>query len=559
MKKQAALFSLLLLLVSCTAPLSSLSSETSDSFLASLSPESSVTDFTFQDGELTENLIDDNYRSFYQIFVGSYADSNGDHLGDLNGIDQKLGYLHDIGYTGIWLSPIYSSLSYHKYDTNDYFKVDSGFGTNDDLKKLVQDAHALGIKVILDIALNHSGYNNPWFASALLAHIKKLKGDTLSEDEQNFDSLYVFYDTLEAAKASGSVYSKAGGNDFYYECNFSSDMPEFNFDSAFTYAKMKEILSFWMDLGVDGYRLDAVKYYYLNQTAKNLTVLNAFAADVKEKNPQGYLVGECWDSSSVISDYYGSDIDSFFYFPGSQPNGYIAYSMGGFDGSSKDVYLRGETKMISAAKSHIPAPFLDNHDMPRMTKAKDSQMTKFQLGLRDFLTGAVYNYYGDETGLSSANNPGGDYADSNYRCHYCWDDTTHAMECYDPQYANPQTEYYPAAMTQLTDENSVLSYETKALKIRNAYPAISHGSVASGDDARNDDDSDPLLILDKTYDGKTVRLVYNFSLSVSSAYSVPDSYTPKAVLLSDTAAKATYQDHALTLPPYAIAVLEPSR
>jgi hypothetical protein len=133
------------------------------------------------------------------------------------------------------------------------------------------------------------------------------------------------------------------------------------------------------------------------------------------------------------------------------------------------------------------------------------------------------------------------------------------MECYDPQYANPQTEYYPAAMTQLTDENSVLSYETKALKIRNAYPAISHGSVASGDDARNDDDSDPLLILDKTYDGKTVRLVYNFSLSVSSAYSVPDSYTPKAVLLSDTAAKATYQDHALTLPPYAIAVLEPSR
>ena len=100
-------------------------------------------------------IKDDNYRNYYEIFVSSFADSNGDGIGDLKGITDKLDYIADLGYTGIWMTPIFSSPTYHKYNASDYFQIDEDFGTMDDLKTLVEEAHKRDIKVILDLALNH--------------------------------------------------------------------------------------------------------------------------------------------------------------------------------------------------------------------------------------------------------------------------------------------------------------------------------------------------------------------------------------------------------------------
>lgn len=158
------------------------------------------------DTGITEHLIDapleDNYRNWYEIFPYSYCDSNNDKIGDLLGIDSKLGYLRGLGYTGIWLTPIFKTSTYHGYDINDYFQIRKDFGTMDDLKKLVKDAHALGIKVILDGVFNHTGLYNPWYASAVAAYKKKLARTAMTEEEENYSSLYSFFPDKASADAA---------------------------------------------------------------------------------------------------------------------------------------------------------------------------------------------------------------------------------------------------------------------------------------------------------------------------------------------------------------------
>ena len=518
-------------------------------------------DGTFVDVDLVENRVDDNYRNFYEIFVYSFADSDGDKIGDLKGIDDKIDYLAKIGYTGIWLTPIFASFSYHKYDAMDYFKIDPSFGTEEDLKHLVAHAHEKGIKVILDGVFNHSSNYNKWFEASFMAHEKKLAGETLSEEEANMDSLYVFYDSLEEAKASGSQYKQVVARDFYYECNFDASMPEFNYDSEFTYQTIQSIIDYYMDdeIGIDGFRLDAVKYFYLGKTEKNVQVLNRLKAMVKKNKADGYLVGEDWEGEDGIAKYYQSDVDSYFYFPSSGSQGFIMSSCGQYDGSYKLRYYNGQKGLIDNANGHIPAPFLGNHDMPRVTQGKNEEATKLQLGLRNMLTGAVYNYYGEEIGMSSSNISGStDYLDSNYRTHYYWDDETHAYETGNPPHANGQTQYYEGASSQLQDENSILNYEKKSLKLRNCFPAIARGSVLPLDEEsqqRNESNEDGLLIVDKQYQDQKVRLLFNFSLYNAVDYVLPQNWNAKSVLLVDNNDKAKLLDRTLTLPPYAIAVL----
>lgn len=522
--------------------------------------DSSIQENVFVDEEKAENRIDDNYRNFYEIFVPSYADSNGDHVGDLNGITAKLPEIASIGYTGIWLSPIFKSNTYHKYDASDYFTIDPSFGTMDDLKTLVSTAHSLGIKIILDGVFNHSGENNEWFSTAMIAHRKELQDETLTDEEKNYASLYVFYDTEEDAKKSGSTYYKAGGNNFYYEANFSSNMPEFNFDSEFTYTKIQSIIDFYMadDIGVDGFRLDAVKYYKLGNTEENVKILSRISKMIKDNNPDGYAVGECWSTNYDITQYYQSDLDSYFWFPASTNGGFITSSFSN-EGRLKGLYYRGAQGMEESAGSHIPAPFIDNHDMGRVAFGNNASKTKFNLGLLGMLTGNTFTYYGDEIGMNSSNLSDGDYKDSSYRTHYYWDDETHEMECDDVEHALTQKSNYPAFNQQKEDENSILNYVKKVNHLRNTYPFIARGKTLDMNEKEEemiDTPSVNLLAFRKEYEGKESMIVINFSATNSEEYIVEDGYEPKAVLLADVEKKATYKDNVLTLPSYSIAILE---
>lgn len=515
--------------------------------------EPSSSSYNNQNNEDLKDLkIDDKYRNFYEIFVYSFADSNGDNIGDLKGITSKLAYLRDLGFTGIYLTPIFESNTYHKYDTIDYFTIDPSFGTMDDLKELVSKAHELGIKVILDVALNHTSISNPLYSKSLLAHRKQFLGQELTEEDKEYASLYTFYDTLEDAQASGSTYYRAGANEFYYEANFSSDMPELNFDNELAYDLADEIFTTYLNLGVDGFRLDAAKYYYLGNTDKNIQVLNRFK-DICDAVKDNYIVAEVWDSDSVIKDYSASKIDSFFYFPvsSSYSNSFITRSFG-FEGMTRDNYLTGQQAMMDNSTS-IPAPFLDNHDMARMTQGNNSKRTKLQLGLLSLLTGCTFTYYGDEIGMSSANNPGGDYADSNYRTHYYWGDES--IECNDAPHSVVQTQYFPSAEEQLKDADSVLNYQKKANLIRNSIRPIARGeiSVSSEDEKINEDSDKYLLAYSKSYEDETVKIVINFSATDTLSYK--NDLDVEAVLLTDIDSSVTEEDGNISLPPYSIVIL----
>lgn len=500
-------------------------------------------------------ISNDNYRNYYEIFVSSYADSNGDGIGDLNGITAKLPYLHDLGYTGIWLTPIFASTTYHKYNASNYFEIDPTFGTMDDLKTLVAKAHELNIKIILDGVFNHSSDVNAWFDKSVLAHKKELAGQTLTDEEKNFADLYRFYDSKSEAEASGTRFKKAGANDFYYECNFTDDMPEFNFDSEYTYTLIESIIDYYMgpDIDVDGFRLDAVKYYKLNNTEENVKILSRIAKMIKDNDPNGYAVGECWDGATTIGNYYKSDLDSYFWFPATYETGLFRVSVSDYNGSNKSSYYRGMTNMEKYS-TKIPAAFLDNHDMQRLSLSNDPLgVTQFRLGLLGTMKGSVFHYYGDEIGMVSTEGTG----DANYRTHYYWDDETHEMETEDAPGASKQPQLRPGAKQQLEDPNSILNYTKKVNQMRLSYPFIARGTTVTPDeeDAQiNKSISTGLMVVKKQYENKNYKILINFSAYHEATYQT-NGYTPKYVITIKDDQYATYVDSSLTLPAYSIAIL----
>ena len=184
--------------------------------------------------------IDDNYRTFYQIFVGSFSDSNGDGIGDLRGIINRIDYLNDgdissgndLGIQGIWLSPIFTSPTYHKYDTTDYYEVDPKFGTEEDLKELLALCHERNVKVILDLVVNHTSDSHPWFLEFRKA---RRSGDTSNK-------YYNYYSCVPAGEqVGGRTYQKISGCNYYYECNFTGAMPELNYDNPAVKEEMLNI------------------------------------------------------------------------------------------------------------------------------------------------------------------------------------------------------------------------------------------------------------------------------------------------------------------------------
>lgn len=464
---------------------------------------------------------DDNYRSYYQIFVGAFADSNGDGVGDLKGIEDKLDYISDLGFRGIWLSPIFQSPSYHKYNTEDYFKVDPSLGTNDDLISLVRKAHEKNIKVILDLAINHSSRRNEMYKKAKAAYAK-LKGEAngneqnllngLSQDEiEEYSRLYVFDD--KGQNPGGKVFRRVDGHSFYVESTFDSDMPEFNFDSNLAWTYFNSIIDHYMnEVKVDGLRLDAVKYYYLGDGQKNYVALNKIEKRVKDDNPYGYVVAENWSSNGIIDAYYkNTNIDSYFYFPAQGASGFIGAVLKKI--GQRSTFLDGEKSMIEGSYGKIPAPFLSNHDTGRFTRSKVAD-AKFLYGCFASLTGNTFSYYGDEIGMAEGGN-----SDPDYRTHIEWGDS---YSCKDFSGSKPSTYPMGSVKDQIEDSNSLLNYIKKANKIRMSNDAIIKGKITNNSDEYTKENL--LLSIDKKVDDKEVRIVYNFDGTKTSTYKTSDGF-----------------------------------
>ena len=224
-------------------------------------------------------VYDDNYRNFYEIYVRSFSDSNGDGIGDLQGVISKLDYLkapdgqddsHALGVDGIWLMPICTSPSEHKYDVTDYCEIDPTYGTMEDFEELLKKFHERGIHVIIDLVLNHTSNEHPWFIQAVK--------DVNNGDYDSKYAQYYNFTTEPELDDNENVkgYSAVEGNEegYYYESRFVYSMPDLNLDNPDVFAEIKDIMKFWLEKGVDGFRLDACKSYFTNSMDKSIEFLS---------------------------------------------------------------------------------------------------------------------------------------------------------------------------------------------------------------------------------------------------------------------------------------------
>lgn len=412
--------------------------------------------------------VDDNYRTFYQIFVGSFSDGNNDGIGDLRGIINRMDYLNDgditsgddLGVQGIWLSPIFSSPTYHKYDAMDYYKIDWRFGNEETLKELIDLCHERNVKIILDLVLNHTSSQHPWFTEFIEA---RMKGDTTNK-------YYDYYTAVTTAeKKNGVTYQKIGGVDFWFECNFSGDMPELNYDNPKVKEEMLNIAKYYLDLGIDGFRFDAVKYIYYGDTKRSVEFWEWYMNELEAYCPEIYCVGECWSGESEILDYY-SAMNCFDFAIEKQ----VTRAVRGSSISSFLYYVESfQEKTQKNNPNGMPMFFLTNHDMDRIagafTTAKHMRMAA---NLYLLAPGSPFIYYGEEIGIRGSR--GTAMTDANRRLAMLWGDSDIIKDpvgsTYDKKYQITTT-----VASQLADENSLLNAYQEVISVRNRYPAIARG------------------------------------------------------------------------------------
>ncbi len=444
--------------------------------------------------------VDDNFRTFYQVFVGSFSDGNNDGIGDLRGVINRLDYLNDgdiangesLGVQGIWLSPIFSSPSYHKYDASDYYEIDWRFGTMEDLKELVELCHQRNVKVILDLAINHTSNKHDWFIKFKEARIN---GDTESP-------WYDYYACVTTAEKQGGVtYQKIAGIDCWYECNFSGDMPELNFDNPEVRQAALDIAKYYLELGVDGFRFDAVKYIYYGDTAGCVEFWQWYMDELRKIDPDIYCVGECWSGESEIMEYYPAL--NCFNFAMSGAESAVASAAKGFAITRYTGYLESfQQKVLAKNPDGMVMGFLSNHDMDRIAGAFVTENNmKMAANLYLLAPGSPVIYYGEEIGIRGSR--GSESTDANRRLAMLWGD--------DDLIRDPVGSTYPAdkqikttVADQLGDESSMLRHYQRLIALRHQYPAIARGVYHSLDCGEKNFGGFRV-----EYEGETIGILHN--------------------------------------------------
>lgn len=480
---------------------------------------------------LAEPAQPDSYN-WYEIFVYSYRDSNGDGIGDLQGVMDRLDYICDMGYTGLWLMPIMPSPSYHKYDVTDYTAVDPLYGTVADVQALTAACHERGVRVIIDLPVNHTSTRHPWFENACVAL-----------QEGRTDDPYVAYYTFTQTPGSKTV--PLAGTDWHYEEQFSGgQMPDLNLANPQVKEEIRRIMAFWLqECDVDGFRLDAVTSFFASDVAQNVAFLAELKAMAEALKPGSYLVGEAWVGLSAIAEYYRSGIDSFFLFPASQAEGFIVKSLMGRSPNAK-TYVSGMEKALEAIPQGVLAPFLCNHDTGRSIGLLQARQlpdrAKFAQGALNMLPGNVFTYYGDEIGMVGA----GD--DPNKRLAMYWNDGDMTQQ---PPGVTKLEYAYPCVDEQLQDPASLLNYckSVNHARLRSPLIARGHNTTLLAEAS--------LCVMQRELDDKKCIIAMNFSPKAEAVATVAEGLH----IVSDLEVgneKASLAGTELTLPPYAIVILE---
>lgn len=410
----------------------------------------------------------------YQVFVRSFFDSDGNGIGDLNGLRQKLDYITNIGFNAIWLLPIFESPSDHGYDVKDYYSIEYDYGGMTAFNNYITDARNKKVKTILDMVINHTSDQHPWFVDS-------------KNNANGRGNWYVWTNTIP----SGWQYPWGGGSAnnvwiwnstrgmYYYSAFGYGGMPDLNYFNPSVSNEILKVASNWVYKYVDGYRLDAARYLietgpYPNQadtppTKQFWTAYNNYLRSIK---PDFYTVGEVWENNGIVSGYYGTLTSCFnFDFASSVAN------------SIKNENNSSLVNMINTKPSSVPwkffAPFLDNHDDVfqngnRFADEVGGSVDKQKLGAVLLLTfpGTPYVYYGTEIGMRKGSQGG----DLGKRTPMQWDNTSKAGFTTGTPWTSIANNSDPINVSyQLSDSNSLLNLYKRLIKIRKVYPSLRRG------------------------------------------------------------------------------------
>ena len=336
----------------------------------------------------------------YEIFVRSFFDSDGDGIGDLNGLTQKLDYINDgnpatqrdLGARCIWLMPVAESPSYHGYDVTNYYRVERDYGTNDDFKRLVAEAHRRGIKVLVDMVLNHSSSEHPYFKEAMVYPASRYRD---------------WYRWSPAPPADRGpwgqvVWHRSPVREESYFGLFVDYMPDLNYENPAVREEAKKIARYWLEeMGVDGFRLDAIRHIVeegnvFSNTRGTHDVLREYAAFVRGIAPSAFTIGEVWDSTGAMLPYYPDQLDAHFAFEAA--DAIIEAVRTGSGARLLPPFVRLQTALPADRWS----PFLRNHDQTRTATELGGDIGRARLAATLLLTlpGLPFIYYGEEIGMT---------------------------------------------------------------------------------------------------------------------------------------------------------------
>lgn len=452
-----------------------------------------------------------NSTIWYEVFVRSFADSTSGPLacdgnGDLQGLIEKLDYLNDgdpntqedLGVTGIWLMPIMKSPSYHGYDITDYYTVNPEYGTNEDFKRLIEESHQRGIKVIIDLVLNHTSNQHPWFRES-------------TKPDSDYRDWYIWSEGKNPGYAGPLGVAWHPFLDDYYYGVFWSGMPDLNYTHPDVTTEIQNVIRFWLeDMGADGYRLDAIKYLVeegekQESTESTHAWLKDFYTYYKNVQPDAFTVGEVWSASVAVVKYIGDELDTAFQFD-------LANSTLDAANLGKRIQVDSQmTQTLRMYRPHTYATFLTNHDQARVMSVLGTE-GEARAAAMMLLThpGIPFIYYGEEIGMS------GSGPDEKKRTPMQWSAEAYAgfSECFPWQPANQDYETVNV-VAQDADPNSLLNLYRTLIALRNEHPAL-----MVGDYVKVESDAQPIYTFIRQLPGETILVVINLSRLPVSDYAI---------------------------------------
>ncbi|MBO0947621.1 alpha-amylase family glycosyl hydrolase [Fibrella forsythiae] len=411
----------------------------------------------------------------YELFVRAFADSNHDGIGDLNGVTQKLDYLRDLGISAIWLMPVNPSPTYHKYDITDYYGIDPDYGTLDDFRRLIHEAHKRGIAVLMDLVIHHTSIKHHWFTEAAKgpdnpyrSFYKWMLPDEIKR--RNLATRDITADSDERSPwhyAPGTTRSNPATEKYYGM--FWSGMPDLNFDHQPLREEIYNIVRYWLtDIGVDGFRLDAARHLYREaEEPKNHQFWDEFGQVVQAAKPGAYLVGEVWTRPNKVAPYFRGLQANFNFDLALELEAIIRQ---GDDENDVMAFLYETQAAYGEVNDQfIDALILSNHDQNRIGSLLKGDLNKLKVAANLLLTlpGNPYLYYGEEIGMLGLK------PDEYIREPFIWNvgkKDSHRARWTHARYSTSRT-VRPLAHQQ-TDPDSLFTHYKQLIAFRNGHAVL---------------------------------------------------------------------------------------